>query len=346
MSYKIIRVLNGVVSIASSDGTFFNVPIEELDFDPKVGDDVQCFRNGEKVIVFKKGAPTCKQKQTPNPMPMNEPPSNLQAGVETSKISKTEPQRIECKTPTENLFVEEAENQNSRTRWVIAGVILVVVAAIVFLIHGSAASSAESSMNSSVCNATAQTSENLHSSIVDARTVVKGTMTDSRDGKIYKTVKIGNQEWMAENLNYNTQESQCYKGNSVYCSKYGRLYTWNAAMTACPSGWHLPSKSELKTLMNVVGGQLIAGRMLKSRTEWLEKKNGLDVFSFTVLPAGYGTGLGNKANFRGGGSDTFFWSSTEYDHKVFYVAFSGYDSAQKGGNSSKDAVFSVRCIKN
>ena len=98
--------------------------------------------------------------------------------------------------------------------------------------------------------------------------------------------------------------------------------------------------------MNVVGGQLIAGRMLKSRTEWLEKKNGLDVFSFTVLPAGYGTGLGNKANFRGGGSDTFFWSSTEYDHKVFYVAFSGYDSAQKGGNSNKNAVFSVRCIKN
>ena len=56
MSHKIIRILNGMVSIASSDGTFFNIPIAELNFEAKVGDDVQCFKNGEKIIVLKKSS--------------------------------------------------------------------------------------------------------------------------------------------------------------------------------------------------------------------------------------------------------------------------------------------------
>jgi hypothetical protein len=92
------------------------------------------------------------------------------------------------------------------------------------------------------------------SSVVDPSTVVMGVMVDSRDGQTYKTVTIGTQIWMAENLNYETTNSYCYDDDPSNCSKYGRLYTWAAATKACPIGWHLPSDDEWNTLFTAVGG--------------------------------------------------------------------------------------------
>jgi uncharacterized protein (TIGR02145 family) len=166
-----------------------------------------------------------------------------------------------------------------------------------------------------------------------------GEIVDERDGQTYKTVKIGEQVWMAENLNYaytsipfkykedaSDSTSWCYNNDASNCKKYGRLYTWATAMDSsatwsdngkdcgynvsysptypvqgiCPSGWHLPSEDEWSALLTAVGGRLNAGKVLKSQYEWNEEGNGTDEFGFTALPAGYRDDTGKFIKEGGG----------------------------------------------
>ena len=92
-------------------------------------------------------------------------------------------------------------------------------------------------------------------SLREAVVMEKGFMKDLRDGQIYKTVKIGKQTWMAENLNYNADDSYCFGPGNRDCFMSSRLYKWHAAMNACPAGWHLPDSSEWKTLISSIGGE-------------------------------------------------------------------------------------------
>ena len=167
------------------------------------------------------------------------------------------------------------------------------------------------------------------------------SFTDPRDGQTYRTVQIGSQTWMAENLNYRTDDSYCYDDESANCRKYGRLYTWNAALNACPSGWHLPSKAEFETLIAAVGGYGVAGRALKSTSGWMEDGNGTDVYGFSALPAGYY----NDGNFFNVGSNATFWSATEgssnYAYAWYLSAGSAYLNGLNKGNGS-----AVRCLRN
>ena len=206
--------------------------------------------------------------------------------------------------------------------------------------------------------------------------VVMGSMLDERDGQIYKTVTIGSQTWMAQNLNFASDYfwSYCYDDLPSNCAKYGRLYTWATAMDSigafstngkgcgyqvscsisypvrgiCPEGWHLPSKEEWEVLLNAVGGEDNAGTKLKSSTDWLNGGNGLDSYGFNALPAGmrYET-LGSDDM----GEDAEFVTSSEYVssglHYDQYVAHF-YDSVTwvTIQFSGKNYGYSVRCVQN
>jgi uncharacterized protein (TIGR02145 family) len=171
------------------------------------------------------------------------------------------------------------------------------------------------------------------------------TLTDTRDGKTYKTVKIGEQVWMAENLNYETAErSNCYDDEEANCKKYGLLYELEAAKKACPSGWHLPSKAEWDKLVDFAGGKEIAGKYLKATSGWNENGNGEDKFGFAALPGGSTYDGGNMfANNVGGSS--FWWSSSEDGDYHYYLEMSNIFN-NVIYNTDKYELYSVRCIQN
>ena len=187
------------------------------------------------------------------------------------------------------------------------------------------------------------TPQSSSSKVTEPAEVTTGTMTDSRNGQTYKTVTIGTQTWMAQNLNYESEGSYCYKDSAEHCTKYGRLYTWAAAMTACPSGWHLPTKAEFETLFTAVGGQSTAGKVIKSTSGWNSSGNGTDAFAFSALPAGFRDIIGG---YNAEGDNASFWSSTE-DGSYFARSMSlNYNDGVAGLNySTKDNGSSVRCLK-
>ena len=180
------------------------------------------------------------------------------------------------------------------------------------------------------------------SGFVHPSSVVKDSVMDSRDGQTYKTVKIGSQVWMAENLNYENGNSMCYSDGSTKCGKSGRIYTWDAAKEVCPSGWHLPDTTEWVALFSAVGTRGMAGRNLKSTTGWADNGNGFDAYGFSVLPIAFW----DVSEFIARDEFAMFWSSTEVDAdkaelQEFYMS---YDSVIHGSFSKKMAL-SVRCVK-
>ena len=170
-----------------------------------------------------------------------------------------------------------------------------------------------------------------------------GSMTDPRDGQVYKTVKIGNQTWMAENLNFETADGSCFDDRTTNCLRYGRLYPWESAMEACPAGWHLPDSTEWNALFAAVGGIESAGKSLKFTEGWRNGGNGTDEFGFSAFPVGilYGSSEQSPKN-----EYASFWSSTENSEEGSYGMFlSYYGKGAKLGIDSKDVAFSVRCLK-
>ena len=184
--------------------------------------------------------------------------------------------------------------------------------------------------------------------------------TDSRDGQAYNTVQIGDQCWMKENLNYETSNSWCYNNNFENCVVYGRLYNWDAAMGACPTGWHIPTDDEWKILEGTVDSQYPvgdpiwnntgwrgydAGEKLKSTTGWYSNGNGTNDFGFTALSGGYRFSNGSFGYLS---SYATFWSSSEYSSNGAWYRLLYYGSSEvsRWYCSGGDYGRSVRCLKN
>jgi uncharacterized protein (TIGR02145 family) len=168
-------------------------------------------------------------------------------------------------------------------------------------------------------------------------------ITDSRDGQKYRIVKIGGQTWMAENLSYKAIDSECYDDSELNCQKYGRLYDWETAKKACPSGWHLPSKAEWDDLVQAVGKR-IAGKRLKAKSGWNNGGVGTDEFGFTALPGGCTNSNGKFVEI---GYYGYWWSATgdlvglASSRDIQY-----YCGISNSCRYNKSELFSVRCIKN
>ena len=215
------------------------------------------------------------------------------------------------------------------------------------------------------------------SSSVDSGEPVFGELTDARDGRVYKTVKLGAQEWMAENLNYAAEGSLCYEDDEKNCEKYGRLYNWEIALDTsnrgcgdnfsgcrlrsdfhpregiCPDGWHVPEHAEWDTLFayaDAHGEGESAGDALQAyyRDDYLEKTYSSDRFGFNVVPAG----VFNGKEFSGLGTSSEFWTaSIETTDWLSYISITPSTIHFVKGSGSNvymthiSHAVSVRCVK-
>ena len=159
----------------------------------------------------------------------------------------------------------------------------------------------------------------------------------------YKTANIGGVIWMAENLNIETIGSYCYNDVPDNCSKYGRLYTYEAAQTACPVGWHLATTDEWNFLNNTVGTNSSASYYLKSMTGWwTDVGNGNDAYGFTALPGGVRSVNGVYSDLTLAG---YFWAATPTDgNSVSYELHYNTSNLAQQTKIPKETAMSVRCV--
>ena len=170
------------------------------------------------------------------------------------------------------------------------------------------------------------------------------TFTDTRDGKTYKTVKLGEQIWMAENLNYEMDDgvkSWCNGNKQENCDKYGRLYTYKSATYACPPGWRLPEVEEWPERGN--GGY--PAFVNYAVVGW---GGGKDTYGFSVLSAG---NYSAKSQYfhEPGGTTTFFWTMTIDTRNNNCATMIHFGNGSEGmvsvcADSENDGL-SVRCMK-
>jgi len=185
-------------------------------------------------------------------------------------------------------------------------------------------------------------------------------------GQTYRTVKIGNQVWMVENLNYAAEGSKCYDDIPANCIQYGRLYDWATAMDIdatynneewggsdvkhqgiCPTGWHIPSDADREQLIEFVDVEETAGTKLKAASGWNDYNgrsgNGEDRYGFSALPGGYGYSDGD---FYSAGNYGGWWSSSEYDaSNAFNWGMNYYLKSVGRYNNNKSDLRSVRCLQ-
>ena len=170
------------------------------------------------------------------------------------------------------------------------------------------------------------------------------SITDSRDGRVYKTVKIGSQVWMAENLNYAAEGSTCPKNKSSNCEKYGRLYSVNSLDGLCPQHFQVPGKEDWLRLFSGLGIKEVcesSGYEGEEEDEcdyiiWKKAVKKLNAAGFNIKYAGEGYDIGESAHFVAKGFGR--------DNEVVFFADNG-NATDDGGNGGQTGTYSIRCVE-
>ncbi len=171
----------------------------------------------------------------------------------------------------------------------------------------------------------------LEVSIKSSKAQTFGKFVDVRDGKEYKTIILGKQEWLATNLNHQTKNSWCYNNEASNCEKYGRLYSYRDAEKACPGGWRLPGENDWTVLLNYAGAENNAIELTQG---------GRTGFNATYAGVRYENG-----NFNHMGEYGYFWSRARNNEAAWVYTFSPGVPTVHRIRSFPATGFSVRCIR-
>ena len=179
-------------------------------------------------------------------------------------------------------------------------------------------------------------------------------LIDIRDGKSYEIVTIGSQVWMAENLNYMTENAACYNDVTSYCIAYGRLYPFEEMSEACPEGWHIPTPKEWVHLWNYLGGPFIAGGKMKSIQSNLSEEGAWNApntgatneTGFNGLPGGHQYTFPNgDEGYMRIGEDGIWWVDDATNRTRGGALSHKSSSIAVWGFSSGTVKLSIRCVK-
>lgn len=165
-----------------------------------------------------------------------------------------------------------------------------------------------------------------------------GTFTDERDQHVYRTVKIGKQTWMAENLNYVIEPGWCFQ-----CDSNGRMYTYESALKACPKGWHVPTVKEWKELIDFLGGEKVAGGKMKRIEKWLApNKVGDNSSNFCAIPV---SERGTDGTIRSPIDATWWTADKGPEPAAWTFSITASSTEIKEMAFYKVSGFAVRCVK-
>ena len=281
-------------------------------------------------------------------IPSDEVEEKLENSVKSSSSSKQKEISSDSETKDESSSSEQKKAEDKSSSSILT----------MDMESSSSVASSSSVVEESESSSSVETKEESSSSVEETSSsssvvLESSEFTDSRDQKVYKLVKIGEQVWFAQNMNYFGEDApgSCHTNNSDNCAVYGRLYTWNDALKACPPGSHLPKLNEWLVLFENIGGLDSAGVRLKAKEGWETQADfvyaeGRDEYGFSVLPASF---MVNSSQY---GStlelDAYFWTATELSsgstsaNMIFFMY-----CMEKAviDDFSKTSGISVRCLK-
>lgn len=166
-------------------------------------------------------------------------------------------------------------------------------------------------------------------------------MLDTRDGKEYPVVVLAGKQWMAKNLNHVMDGSVAFADDPSKTEQTGRLYSWEAAIRACPTGWHLPEKSEWVALIKEFGGTFDNNGMIGDSTAKHLNIGGKSGFN---AQRG-GKWDGNYSKFMYWGRYGYYWSSTPDNSALSYMFYFTETGEMIWATDYKEHKVSCRCVK-